>query len=278
MTRPTVSTSMSTSVSTSRSAVRSLVRPALVRGASGAAGLLVAAEVAGRAFIDPDVLPPASTVLVEAFHLPTEPDFRIALFTTLRVWATGLTIAACAAIPVGTVIGALPPAERLTRPLLEMLRPIPPVALIPLALLAFGNTGRMAVAVVAFACSWPMLIHAIRGLRATDPLAVETLRTFGFGRAAVLWYAALPAAAPFIATGVRVAAGIALIVTVTAELYAGGGEGIGSWLIEAGASAGQTHVILAAVVWTGLLGLILDAALSAASRRVLHWQPAARPS
>ncbi|MBA9001704.1 ABC transporter permease [Thermomonospora cellulosilytica] len=258
-----------------------MTRPAtstLVRGAAGAAGLLVAAEIAGRALIDPDVLPHASTVLAEAFRLPAEPDFRTALVTTLRVWATGLAIAVCAAVPAGVVIGALPPVDRLTRPLLEMLRPIPPVALIPLALLAFGNTGRMAVAVVAFACSWPMLIHTIRGLRATDPLAVETLRTFGFGRAAVLWYAALPGAAPFIATGVRVAAGIALIVTVTAELYAGGGEGIGSWLIEAGAGAGRTHVILAAVVWAGILGLVLDTVLSAASRRLLHWQPAARAS
>ncbi|ACZ00192.1 MULTISPECIES: ABC transporter permease [Thermomonospora] len=254
--------------------------PATVaRGALGAAGLLALAEAAGRSgLIDPDVLPYASTILGQTFTLPGEADFRTALVTTMQVWVSGLAIAVAIAVPVGVVIGALPLVDRLTGPLLELLRPIPPVALIPLALLAFGNTGRMATTVAAFACSWPVLIHTIRGLRATDPIAVDTMRTFGFGRPAVLWHVALPGAAPFIATGVRVAAGISLIVTITAELYAGGGQGIGSWLIEAGASAGQTHVILGAVVWAGILGLTADVLLSAASRRLFHWHTSARVS
>ncbi|REE97722.1 ABC transporter permease [Thermomonospora umbrina] len=249
------------------------------RGVLGAAGLLAAAEIAGRTgLMDPELLPLVSTVLARAGELTAEAAFRDAIATTLQMWATGLALAVAIAVPVGALIGTVPLADRLTGPLLELLRPVPPVALIPLALLAFGSTGRMGVAVVTFASCWPVLINTVRGLRGTDPVAVDTLRTFGFGRRAVLWHVALPGAAPFIATGVRVAAGIALIVTVTAELYAGGGEGLGTWLLEAGASAGETDVILAAVVWAGVLGLVADTLLAGASRRLFHWQPAARPA
>ncbi|HEX2314220.1 MAG TPA: ABC transporter permease, partial [Thermomonospora sp.] len=235
------------------------------------------AEAAGRAgLIDPEVLPRVSTVLARAAELPGEAGFRDAVGTTLRVWASGLALAVAVAVPSGAVIGTVPLADRLTGPLLELLRPVPPVALIPLALLAFGSTTTTGIAVVAFAACWPVLVNTVRGLRGTDPVAADTLRSFGFGRRAVLWHVALPGAAPFIATGVRVAAGIALIVTVTAELYAGGGEGLGTWLLEAGASAGQTDVILAAVVWAGVLGLAADSVLAGASRRMFRWQPAAR--
>jgi NitT/TauT family transport system permease protein len=248
-----------------------------VRGVLGAAGLLALAEVAGRTgLLDPEVLPLASTVLGKVFTLPTESEFLTAVWTSLMIWATGIAIATAIAIPIGGLIGVVPLVDRLTRPVLELLRPIPPVAVIPLALISLGSTTRTSITVVAFAASWPVLIHTVQGMRDADPVAVETLHTFGFGRLAVLRHVVLPSAAPFIATGVRVAAGIALIVTVTSELFAGGGEGIGTWLLSTGAAGGETSVILAAVAWAGLLGLTADALLSAAARRLFHWHPSFR--
>ena len=97
-------------------------------------------------------------------------------------------------------------------------RPIPSVALIPLAILLLGRGIDMRVALVAYASAWPILFNTITGVREVDPQARDTARAYGFNAGEVLARVTLPAAAPFIATGVRISAGIALILAVSTEL------------------------------------------------------------
>ncbi|WP_113701687.1 ABC transporter permease [Nonomuraea lactucae] len=240
-------------------------------GAAGVLGFLALLEAAGRlGIIDRNVLPYVSTVLATAAELAADDEFRRHVLATLTACAAGLLIAVAVAVPAGLLLGAVPVVERSVRPLVEFLRPIPSVALIPLALFLFYDSADAKTALIVYTCAWPLLIQTMYGLADVDPLAKETLRGFGFGATAVLLRVSLPSAAPFIATGVRVAVGVTLIVAVSVEIITGGGGGIGHYLVQAG-SANRADRVLAAVVWAGLLGLAANLLFTAGERRLFRW-------
>ncbi|NUP64014.1 MAG: ABC transporter permease [Nonomuraea sp.] len=243
----------------------------LLRGAAGAAGFLLVGELVIRFALSDDVtFPTPSTILYEAARVLADPVFLEGLATTLTNWALGLLIAIAVAVPLGVLLGALPPVERAIRPLLEFLRPIPSVAIIPLAILLIPADGLMKISVIVYASMWPILINTLYGMQDVDPLAKESLRAFGFGPLAVLARVSLPSAAPFVATGVRIAAGIALVLAVSAELLAGGTAGIGVYTIQAG-SGNRTDLIMAATFWAGVFGVLANLVLLAGERRLFHW-------
>jgi NitT/TauT family transport system permease protein len=155
--------------------------------------------------------------------------------------------------------------------IVEFLRPIPSVALIPLVGMLMGTGIQMKLTVIVYAAVWPVLFNTIYGLRGVDPVAKETLRAFGFGRLAVLWRVSVPATAPFIATGIRLSAAVALILAVTAEMFGGFGEGIGIFIAEAANYPGGVDETLAATVWAGVIGLVINAVLVRGERRLFAW-------
>ena len=140
--------------------------------------------------------------------------------------------------------------------IIEFLRPIPSVALIPLAILIYGRGTEMKVSLVVFACVWPILFNTIYGMHAVDPVAADTARVFGLGRLQTAARVHLRSASPFIFTGIKIAAGIAVILAVSAELLAGGSEGIGIRMLES-ASVGDQLTVYAITIVAGLLGLVL---------------------
>jgi NitT/TauT family transport system permease protein len=160
------------------------------------------------------------------------------------------------------------------RPVVEFLRPIPSVALVPLVLLLTRSDVRMEVAVIIYAAVWPVLINTLYGVREVDPLAQDTLRSYGFGPLDVLRRVTLPSAAPFIMTGIRLAASTALIVAVAVELNGGRTNGIGVFLIQAESGGGDISVMIASILWVGVLGLIINALLVATERRLFRWHHA----
>src|SRR5690606_33388210 len=182
----------------------------------------------------------------------------------------GLLVAVGIAVPLGVLLGSLPTAEQAVRPLLEFLRPIPSVAIIPLAILLIPDDAMMKVSVIVYASLWPILINTLYGMHDVDPVAKESMRTFGFGSLAVLGRVSLPSAAPFMATGVRIAAGIALVLAVSAELVAGGVNGLGVYAVKA-SSGNRMDLIMAATLWAGLFGVGANLVLQAAERRLFRW-------
>lgn len=243
----------------------------LLRGAAGIAGLLAVLEAAGRSgLIDRTLLPLASTVLARTAELALDPEFRHDALTSLGAWLLGLLLTIALAVPAGLALGGIPGAEPVARPLIEFLRPIPSVALIPLAVLLFPEQLHMRVAVIVYAACWPVLINTVYGLKEVDPVAKDTLRAFGFGPLAVLLRVSLPGAAPFIATGIRLAASVAIVLVVSAELVAGGIDGVGVFIHEA-AAGGRTDLMIAATVWAGLFGLAVNALLVRAERVLFRW-------
>lgn len=247
------------------------------RGTAGLVVLFLLAEIVTRLeLVDPTYLPPASTILVATGRVLLDPEFLGHVAATLAAWAIGLAVALAIAVPVGVVLGSSWRSYLASTSAIEFLRPIPSVALIPLAILLLGRGLDMKVALVAYASVWPILFNTIYGVREVDPLARDTGRAFGLGRAAVLWRIALPAATPFIATGVRVAAAIALILAISAELIAGGTQGLGVWMLANSQTGVPRELLYAGIVVSGLLGLALNALLASGERRLFAWHPRIR--
>ncbi|MFC7642047.1 ABC transporter permease [Streptosporangium lutulentum] len=148
-------------------------------GAVGVAVLFCALEIAGRTgLIDPLAFPPASAVAGRAASLVTDPEFLSDVASTLGVWALGLLATVAVAVPAGFLLGSLPRVESALRPIMEFLRPIPSIALIPLALTLFSDRFDMKITLIVYAATWPVLINTMYGLKDVDPLAKETLRSF----------------------------------------------------------------------------------------------------
>lgn len=247
------------------------------RGAAGLAMLFLLAELVTRLeIVDPTYLPPASTVLVATGRVLIDPEFLGHVAATLAAWAIGLALAVAVAVPIGVILGSSWRSYLASTAAIEFLRPIPSVALIPLAILLLGRGLDMKVLLVAYASVWPILFNTIYGVREVDPLARDTGRAFGLGRAAVLWRIALPAASPFIATGVRVSASIALILAISAELIAGGTQGLGVWMLANSQTGVPRELLYAGIVVAGLLGLALNTLLASGERRLFAWHPRVR--
>ncbi|WP_309237316.1 ABC transporter permease subunit [Actinomadura sp. BRA 177] len=247
------------------------------RGAAGVAVLFLASEALGRAgIVDRSYLPPASAVTARALELAGDREFLLQVRATLVAWALGLLIAALIAIPLGLLLGSVPAVNTGARAIVEFLRPIPSVALIPLAGLVLGSGLHMEVPLIVYASTWPILFNTMYGLDDVDPMAKDTLRAFGFGRAQILLRVSLRSAAPFIATGVRLAAAVALILAVGTEILSGFGEGLGIFIAQAGNVPDGTRDVLAGTVWAGCLGLLIDTVLVQAENRAFGWHRATR--
>jgi NitT/TauT family transport system permease protein len=244
----------------------------LLRGVTGAAILFILLELATRAdLVNATNLPPASTILAATGQIATDPAFLGNVGGTLLAWGLGLLSAAAVGIPLGLLLGSSRRSYLASTTAIELLRPIPSVALIPLLILLLGRGLDMRVLLVAYAALWPILFNTIYGIREVDALARETARAYGLSRLAILRRISLPAAAPFIYTGVRISAGIALILAISAELIAGGGPGIGTWMISNSETGVPRELLYAGIVVTGLLGLAINGLLSAGERRLFRW-------
>jgi NitT/TauT family transport system permease protein len=251
-----------------------LTRTATLRGLAGVLVLFGLLEVLTRAELaDPRYLPPASTIGARTLGLIAEPAFLRHVAATMGAWAVGLALAVAVAVPVGVFLGSSARAYKATHVLVEFLRPIPSVALIPLAILLFGQGLQMKVALALYGSAWPVLFNTIYGMHSVDPLAKDAARSFGYGRGSVLVHVAVPSAAPFIWTGIRVASAIALILVFSAEALAGGTEGIGVYILSVQQS-GRQDLVYAATIIAGILGFVVNMVLVRGGRRLFAWQRA----
>ena len=191
------------------------------------------------------------------------------LRTTLATYVQGFAVAIALGVGLGVLIGSSRALLDGTSVLLEFLRPIPGVALIPLGFLFFGIGIPTHRFVIAYAATWPILIYTLYGVRGSDRMLHDVARTSGVTRPGRLVRVTLPTALPSIATGIRVSASIALLVGVTAEFVVGD-AGIGAYM-RAQQFAFQLPELYAAVLLTALLGYAINVALRMTERRVVFW-------
>ncbi|CAM5590156.1 MULTISPECIES: ABC transporter permease [Streptomyces] len=246
-----------------------------VLGVAGLAGFLALAEAVPRlGLVDEEYLPPAGRIAAALGDEAADPAFWTALGDTLTGWALGLAIASCAGIVAGVVLSVVPYLRQATASTIEFLRPIPSVALIPLAVLLYGSELRSVLLLVVYASFWQVLIQVLYGVQDVDPVAEETARSYGLGTWARIRYVLWPTALPYVMTGVRLAAAVALILAVTAELVIGA-PGLGQRIGVAQTSQAVPE-LYALIVVTGLLGLVINVGARAVERRALAWHQSVR--
>ncbi len=246
-----------------------------LQGLSGLIGFAALLEIVPRlGIVSSDYLPPFSTIVVALFKEMTTATFWTALSDTLEAWAIGLVISVVAGVVIGIAIGSSQALRTLTHSTIEFLRPIPSVALIPLAVLLFGSRIESTLVLVVYASFWPVLIQVLYGVQDVDPVARETARSYGLGAWAQIRYVTWPTTLPYLMTGIRLAAAVALILAITSEV-AIDTQGLGKEITDT-ESGGAVAIMYAYVIVAGIIGVIVNLGARALERRVLAWHPSIR--
>ena len=238
--------------------------------------LLAVLEILPRTgLVNPRFTPPLSTVLRALFtELIPGNAFWSSVGNTLLTWAIGLGVVIVSGLITGVLVGAIPLLRTLTTTTVEFLRPIPSVALIPLAVLLFGPDMRATLILVVYAAFWQVLVQVLYGVRDVDPIAAQTARMYRFRPLTRVLRVIWPTALPYVMTGFRLGASVALILEITGELIIGS-PGLGRQIAVA-QSSGAVAPMYALVIVVGLIGVAVNLAARAAERRALRWHPSVR--
>nr|WP_218617915.1 ABC transporter permease [Cryptosporangium aurantiacum] len=265
---------------TAPAAVTGVARPRrggsnAARGAVGALVALLIWELAPRiGLVSSTDLPPVSTVLRVLVREAGTSAYWTAIGETVYAWLLGLLIASALAIVLGFALALVPAVRSFTTSTVEFLRPIPSVALIPLAVIVYGTGLGSTLLLVVYAAFWQIYVQVIAGVADVDPVADETARSFRFDRVRRIRYVIWPSALPYVLTGVRLGAAVALILAVTAELVIGA-PGLGAEIAIA-RSGTEPALVYALVLTCGVLGVLVNVGVRAGERRLLRWHASVR--
>lgn len=183
--------------------------------------------------------------------------------------AVGLALAISIGILMGLAIGSSRVLRRLTEPVLEFFRAIPPPVLVPILMVLIGVNDTMKVVVIASGALWPVLLNTIEGVRAIDEVLSDTAKVYGIHGSSRITMLTLPAASPYFMTGIRQALSIGLILMVISEMFASS-SGLGFTIIQFQRSFAVTQM-WSGIVLLGLIGVLLAAIFSVVERYVLRW-------
>ena len=181
----------------------------------------------------------------------------------------GFVVGAGLALPVGLAMGASRKLYDLANPLLQVLRPIPPIAYIPLSILWFGLGNPPAIFLIAIGAFFPTLMNTIAGVRQVDSIYLRAARNLGAGQLTIFWRIMLPAATPYIFAGMRIAMGTSFIVVIVSEMIAVN-NGLGYRILEA-REFFWSDKIIAGMLTIGLIGLGIDSGMSRLNNYLLRW-------
>lgn len=232
-------------------------------------GLLALWEILSRTGVLPAEVPPITDIVSWLFSQLSDSAFWTALGQTIWHWFAGLIIGGSLGIVLGVTIGAVPFVQRLLNVPFEFLRPIPAIVYLPLLILVLGSRSQTAIILSSLGAFWPMLFQSIYGVRAIDEQSIETGKVFGLTPRQRLWNIMLPSVLPYLATGVRIASSLSLIVAISAELV-GGVPGIGAQMAAASQN-GLYDAMYGLLLVSGILGLLLNAVLERTEKRLLRW-------
>jgi ABC-type nitrate/sulfonate/bicarbonate transport system permease component len=230
-----------------------------------------------------------ASVRMQSFYLPTPGAVAVKfrevwighrlvadVLPSLGRLATGYLLAGLLGVGLGLPIGLSRSLRAVTEPALEFFRAIPPTALVPVLILFAGLTDTMKVLVIISGCVWPVLLNTVQGVRSTDPVQLDTARSFRIGGLARLRYLVLPSAGPHIMAGLRQALSIAIILMVISEMFAST-NGLGFAIVQFQRTFAIPEM-WSGILLLGLLGILLSAGFRWIERRVLRWYVGERRS
>lgn len=223
----------------------------------------------GSGRLNAALVPPPSKVAATLAGIVQSGAFLQPLAETLKIFFMAYIGASALAIAVGLAMGRYPAVHDLLDPLVEMLRPLPKPALLPPLILFLGLGDPMKLTLIGLGVFFPVLINTVQGVRGTDPVMVDVARTFGYGRAGLMFKVILPAALPMILSGLRISLGLGLILVVIAEMLAGTG-GVGYLILDM-QRAFKVPQMYAWIVILAVLGFVLNQVFVFAERRIIPW-------
>jgi ABC-type nitrate/sulfonate/bicarbonate transport system permease component len=212
------------------------------------------------------LLPPPSSVVKAFVDLLESGRIEADIAASLMRLVIGFAIAACVGVFAGAAMGWWPVVGRLLTPLVDFLRPIPPMAWIPIGLLWFGIGDEQNIFIIFLGALYPIVVNTYVGVRDVDRNLIWAAETLGGKRAQILWEIVLPASLPVILTGLRIGLGIGWMALVAAELT-GASSGL-AYLIEDSRNLLFTERVLLGMALIGLLGFIMDQLMRALQRKL----------
>ncbi|MBB5112485.1 ABC transporter permease [Micromonospora echinospora] len=228
-------------------------------------------ETAPRAgLVDRVFLPPLSEVLAAWWELLRSGQLADHVGASGTRSLTGLALAVVTAIPLGLLIGWYRPLADLLSPLLEVFRNTAALALLPVFVLILGLGETSKIALVVYACSWPILLNTIAGVKGVDPLLIRSARSMGLNHLRLFQKVILPAAVPTVFTGVRLAGAYSILVLVAAEMV-GAKAGLG-YLVNYAQYNFAIPDMYAGIITISAIGLVVNQLLVAGERRFSTWR------
>ncbi len=183
----------------------------------------------------------------------------------------GFALAAAFALPIGLLIGRLPAARMVLDPFLQLMRPIPVTAWLPLSMILFGLGAKSAFSLVCLGAFYPILLNTVFGVRSVDPKLFEAASMLGCTGNAQFFKVVLPAATPSIFTGLRLGLGLAWFVIVVGEMT-GVPQGLGAVIMDA-RTLSRTDLVICGMIVIGVAGYLSDRIVVAIGNRLLRWSP-----
>ena len=223
---------------------------------------------------NPILLPAPDEVLRAGIKMAASGELLKHITASLSRVLWGFGIAAALGIVVGTALGRSRLLEHLVEPMLEMLRPIPPLAFLPMMVLWFGIGEASKVAFIAYAAFFPVFTTTIEGIKYVDPVLIRAASSLGASERQIFWHVVLPAATPNIITGMRLAFGLSFFVIVAAEFIAAD-SGLGFLINDARTFFLVSNMLLGAAV-IGIIGVLANVLLRRLEGRLLRWRSESR--
>lgn len=244
--------------------------PSWMRGALSILGFFGLWEIVARSGLVPAEYFPSPVLIAQTLAAElARGELPRAFLVTFARALCGAAAGVAVALAVALLTARYRIAQRAFEPFAELLRPLPPAAITPLAIFFLGLGWKLYAFILVFACFWPVYLNAAQALGATSNVQIETARTFGYGRWETLLRVRLPAGLPTIFTGVRMASSIALIAAIAAEMIAGR-DGLGFYLMDAGLTL-RVPDTFAGLVMAMIAGLLMNAFVLALRRVALRW-------
>ncbi len=226
--------------------------------------------VARSGMVGSILLPPPSVVARTGWRLVSSQELFGHVWSSLFRVLLGFGLASAVAIPLGVIAGWYPFVFHVVDPLIELFRPIPVLALLPMAILWFGIGETSKIFMVTYAAFFPVFINTLAGVRYTDPTLVQVASTLGASRRQIFCRVVLMSALPNLAVGLRLGMGFAFLALVAAELIAST-RGLG-YLIMDSRLTFQTDIGMVGVVSLGVLGYSMNQLLVRLERWALAWK------
>ncbi|CAN5486491.1 nitrate ABC transporter permease [soil metagenome] len=238
------------------------------------AGIALLVGIWALATMNSTTFPTPAATFVEAVKVFSDPFYRNGpndqgigwniLFSLERV-AVGFGLAAVVGIPMGFVIGRFPLANSMFAPLISLLKPVSPLAWLPIGLLVFKAANPAAIWTIFICSIWPMIINTAVGVQRVPVDYLNVARVLNLSEWKVITKILVPAVLPYMLTGVRLSVGTAWLVIVAAEMLTGG-VGIGFWVWDEWNNLNVKHILIAILV-IGVVGLLLEWALISIAKR-----------